>query len=370
MQHIRQALYRLTPDAERHAAMLAERVPLLRTFVSTSPLVDLAIDLGTANTLVFQEGKGIVYDEPSVVAMDAREGDVLAIGEEAWEMIGRTPSRIVAVRPLRRGAITDYDVTSQMIRLIFRRVGVTRFARPKSLICVPSAITEVERRAVEEATTAAGARSVALIEEPMAAAIGAGLPITEPSGNMVVDIGGGTTEVAVISLGGIVVARSIRIGGDEMDTDIVSFARREYNLLMGERTAEEIKIAIGSAFPLPNEPNAEIRGRDLVSGLPKTIVVSAEELRKAIEEPVNACVDAVKNTLDKAPPELAADIMDRGIMMTGGGALLQGLDERLRHETGMPVHLTENPLTSVAIGSGRCLEEFEALKKVLITSSN
>jgi rod shape-determining protein MreB len=331
---------------------------------------DMAVDLGTANTLVYVRGRGIVLDEPSVVAINTKNGAILAVGSEAKRMIGRTPGHIVAIRPLKDGVIADFDVTEKMLRYFIQKVHRRRFlAKPRVVVCVPSGITGVEQRAVEEATIQAGARRAFIIEEPMAAAIGAGLPIHEPTGNMVVDIGGGTTEVAVISLGGIVTSQSIRVAGDELDESIVNYIKKEYSLMIGERTSEEIKMTIGSAFPLPDEPHAEIRGRDLVSGLPKTIIVSSEEIRKAIEEPVNAIVDAVKNTLDKTPPELAADIMDKGIMLTGGGALLKGLDERLKHETGMPIHITEKPLASVAIGSGKCLEEFEALRRVLITSS-
>ncbi|MFA5786670.1 MAG: rod shape-determining protein [Actinomycetota bacterium] len=331
---------------------------------------DMAVDLGTANTLVYVRGRGIVLDEPSVVAINTKNGAILAVGSEAKRMIGRTPGHIVAIRPLKDGVIADFDVTEKMLRYFIQKVHRRRFlAKPRVVVCVPSGITGVEQRAVEEATIQAGARRAFIIEEPMAAAIGAGLPIHEPTGNLVVDIGGGTTEVAVISLGGIVTSQSIRVAGDELDESIVNYIKKEYSLMIGERTSEEIKMTIGSAFPLPDEPHAEIRGRDLVSGLPKTIIVSSEEIRKAIEEPVNAIVDAVKNTLDKTPPELAADIMDKGIMLTGGGALLKGLDERLKHETGMPIHITEKPLASVAIGSGKCLEEFEALRRVLITSS-
>jgi rod shape-determining protein MreB and related proteins len=331
---------------------------------------DMAVDLGTANTLVYVRGRGIVLNEPSVVAINTRTGAILAVGTEAKRMIGRTPGHIMAVRPLKDGVIADFDVTEKMLRYFIQRVHKRRFlAKPRVVVCVPSGITGVEQRAVEEATIQAGARAAYIIEEPMAAAIGAGLPIHEPTGNMVVDIGGGTTEVAVISLGGIVTSQSIRIGGDELDESIIAYIKKEYSLMLGERTAEEIKMAVGSAFPLADEPHAEIRGRDLVSGLPKTIILSAEEVRKAMEESINAIVDAVKNTLDKTPPELAADIMDKGIVLTGGGGLLRGLDERLKHETGIPIHTTENPLSSVAIGSGKCLEEFEALKKLLISSS-
>lgn len=331
---------------------------------------DMAIDLGTANTLVYVRGKGIVLNEPSVVAINTSNGAILAVGAEAKRMIGRTPGHIVAVRPLRDGVIADFDVTEKMLRYFIQKVHKRRlFARPRVVVCVPSGTTGVEQRAVEEACIQAGARAAYIIEEPMAAAIGAGLPIHEPTGNMVVDIGGGTTEVAVISLGGIVTSESIRIGGDELDESVINYIKREYNLMIGERTSEELKIQIGSAFPMGDEINAEIRGRDLVTGLPKTIVVLAEEIREAIEEPITAIVDAVKTTLDKTPPELASDIMDRGIMLTGGGALLTGLDERLRHETAMPVEVTGSPLSDVAIGSGKCLEEFEIMKKVLISSS-
>ena len=331
---------------------------------------DMAVDLGTANTLVYVRGRGIVLDEPSVVAINTRNGAILAVGSEAKRMIGRTPGHIIATRPLKDGVIADFDVTEKMLRYFIQAVHKRRFlTKPRVVVCVPSGITGVEQRAVEEASVQAGARAAYIIEEPVAAAIGAGMAVHEPAGNMVVDIGGGTTEVALLSLGGIVTSQSIRTGGDEIDDAIISYIKKEYSLMLGERTAEEIKMAIGSAFPLPDEPHAEIRGRDLVSGLPKTIIVSADEVRRAIEEPVNAIIDAVKNTLDTTPPELAADIMDKGIVLTGGGALLHALDERLRHETGMPVHITEKPLTSVAHGSGKCLEEFEALKKVLISSS-
>jgi rod shape-determining protein MreB and related proteins len=331
---------------------------------------DMAVDLGTANTLVYVRGRGIVLNEPSVVAINTKNGAILAVGAEAKRMIGRTPGHIMAIRPLKDGVIADFDVTEKMLRYFIQAVHKRRFlAKPRVVVCVPSGITGVEQRAVEEATIQAGARAAYIIEEPMAAAIGAGLPVHEPAGNMVVDIGGGTTEVAVISLGGIVTSQSIRIGGDELDDAIISYIKKEYSLMLGERTAEEIKMAIGSAFPLPDEPHAEIRGRDLVSGLPKSIIVSADEIRRAIEEPVNAIVDAVKNTLDKTPPELAADIMDKGIVLAGGGALLKGLDELLLHETGMPIHITDNPLTSAAVGSGKCVEEFDDLKRVLISNS-
>ncbi|MEO6714159.1 MAG: rod shape-determining protein [Mycobacteriales bacterium] len=330
---------------------------------------DMAVDLGTANTLVYVRGKGIVLNEPSVVAINTNTKGILAVGTEAKRMIGRTPGNIVAIRPLKDGVIADFETTERMLRYFIQKVHRRRhMAKPRVVVCVPSGITGVEQRAVEQAGYQAGARRVYIIEEPMAAAIGAGLPVNEPTGNMVVDIGGGTTEVAVISLGGIVTSQSIRVGGDELDNAIISYVKKEYSLMLGERTSEEIKMAIGSAFPMPDEPHAEIRGRDLVSGLPKTIVVSAEEIRKAIEEPVNAIIDAVKTTLDKCPPELSGDIMDRGIVLTGGGAMLRGLDERLKHETGMPIHIADNPLHSVAIGSGKCVEDFEALRGVLISS--
>jgi rod shape-determining protein MreB len=331
---------------------------------------DMAVDLGTANTLVYVRGRGIVLNEPSVVAINTNTGKIVAVGIEAKRMIGRTPGNIVAVRPLKDGVIADFDVTERMLRYFIQKVHRRRhFAKPRIVVAVPSGITGVEQRAVKEAGYQAGARRVYIIEEPMAAAIGAGLPVHEPTGNMVVDIGGGTTEVAIISLGGIVTSQSIRVGGDELDQAIISYAKKEYSLMLGERTSEEIKMAIGSAYPFDDEPHAEIRGRDLVSGLPKTIVISAEEIRRAIEEPVALIVDTVKTTLDKCPPELAGDVMDRGIALTGGGALLRGLDERLRQETGMPVHLADNPLDSVVLGTGKCVEDFDTLRQVLVPES-
>jgi rod shape-determining protein MreB len=331
---------------------------------------DMAVDLGTANTLVYVRGRGIVLNEPSVVAVNVKDGRPLAVGLEAKRMIGRTPSHIQAVRPLKDGVINNFEITEKMLRYFIHRVHQRRFAKPRMVICVPSGVTGVEKRAVQEAAEYAGARKTPfIIEEPMAAAIGAGLPVHEPTGNMVVDIGGGTTEVAVISLGGIVVSQSVRIGGDELDHSIIAFIKKEYSLALGERTAEEIKIALGSAFPLEEEMRAEIRGRDLVTGLPKTIVTTTEEVREALAEPVSAIVDAVKTTLDKTPPELAADIMEQGIVLTGGGALLHGLDVRLEHETGMPIVIAKNPLHSVAIGSGQCLEEFNVLRQVLANSA-
>ena len=324
---------------------------------------DMAVDLGTANTLVYVRGRGIVLSEPSVVAIDQRTGEVHAVGLEAKRMLGRTPGTISAIRPLKDGVIADFDVTEQMLRHFIQKVHQNRWAHPRVVVCVPSGVTGVEKRAVEDATRAAGARDCQLIEEPMAAAIGAGLPVSEPTGNMIVDIGGGTTEVAVISLGGIVVSQSIRVGGDELDEAIVNYVKREYKLLIGMQTSEEVKLEIGSAAPMKEELQAEIRGRDLVTGLPKTVVLSSQEVRLALDEPLQQIVDAIKSTLDKTPPELASDIMDRGIVLAGGGALLHRLEERIRHETEMPVHLAESPLTCVAVGSGRSLEEFETMNR-------
>jgi rod shape-determining protein MreB len=323
----------------------------------------MAVDLGTANTLVYVRGRGIVLSEPSVVAIDHRSGEVHAVGIEAKRMLGRTPGNISAIRPLKDGVIADFDVTEQMLKHFIRKVHQNRWAHPRVVVCVPSGVTGVEKRAVVEATYSAGAREAQLIEEPMAAAIGAGLPVGEPTGSMVVDIGGGTSEVAVISLGGIVVAQSIRVGGDELDEAIINYVKREHKLMIGNQTAEEVKLEIGSAYPLREEVQAEIRGRDMISGLPKTVVLSSEDVRTALEEPMLQIIDAVKSTLDKTPPELASDIMDRGIMLAGGGSLLQGLDERLRQETEMPIHVAESPLTCVAVGSGRALEEFEVMRK-------
>ncbi|WP_417553908.1 rod shape-determining protein [Microbispora sp. NBC_01189] len=328
---------------------------------------DMAVDLGTANTLVYVRGRGIVLNEPSVVAINVTTGKIVAVGVEAKRMIGRTPGNIVAIRPLRDGVIADFDVTERMLRYFIQKIHKRRhFVRPRIIVAVPSGITAVEQRAVKEAGYQAGARRVYIIEEPMAAAIGAGLPVHEPTGNMVVDIGGGTTEVAIISMGGIVTSQSIRVGGDELDQAVIAFAKKEYSLMLGERTAEEVKIAVGSACATGEDFHAEVRGRDLVTGLPKTVVISAEEIRRAISEPVNAVVDAVKSTLDKCPPELSGDLMDRGIAVAGGGALLRGMIDRLREETGMPVHLAENALDSVALGSGKCVEDFEALQQVLV----
>ncbi len=331
---------------------------------------DMAVDLGTANTLVYLAGEGIVLNEPSVVAVNVNDGRPVAVGSEAKRMIGRTPAHIKAIRPLKDGVIADFDICEKMLRYFIQKVHQRKWAKPRMVICVPSGITPVEQRAVQEAAEMAGARKPArIIGEPMAAAIGAGLPVHEPTGNMIVDIGGGTTEVAVISLGGVVTSQSIRVGGDELDDAIIQFIKKEYSLALGERTAEEVKVALGSAWPLEEELHAEIRGRDLVTGLPKTIVTSTDEIREAIDEPVSAIVDAVKVTLDKTPPELAADIMEQGIVLAGGGALLNGLGARLEHETGMPIVIAPNPLFCVAIGSGQSLEHFEAFDGGLFSTS-
>jgi len=324
---------------------------------------DIAVDLGTANTLVYVRGRGIVLSEPSVVAVDQRSGEVHAVGAEAKRMLGRTPGTISAIRPLKDGVIADFEVTEAMLRHFIQKVHQGRFAHPRVVVCVPSGVTNVEQRAVEEACISAGARQAYLIEEPMAAAIGSGLPVGEPTGSMVVDIGGGTSEMAVISLGGIVVAKSIRVAGDEFDEAIVNYVKRDYKVLIGPQTAEEVKVQIGSASALEEELQAEIRGRDLVSGLPKTVVLTSEEIRAALEEPIQQILGAVRETLDQTPPELASDIMDRGIMMAGGGSLLNGFVDRIRQETQMPAHLAESPLTCVAIGSGRSLEEFEVIHR-------
>ena len=331
---------------------------------------DMGIDLGTANTLVHVKGRGIVLREPSVVAIKSDTGDVLAVGEEAKQMIGRTPGNIVAIRPMKDGVIADFDVTQAMLKYFIRKAMRSKlFVRPRVVVGVPSGVTEVEKRAVIDAAQQAGAREAYLIEEPMAAAIGAGLPVEEATGSMVVDIGGGTTEIAVISLGGIVTSRSIRIGGDEMDSSIVQYIKRMYNLMIGERTAEEIKISVGTAIVTPDtDRTMDIRGRDLVSGLPKTLTIHAKEIREALNEPIYKIIDAVKNTLEKTPPELAADVMDHGIMMTGGGALLMNLDKLLSHETGMPVLVSEDALSCVGEGTGRTLENIGLLKNVVMSS--
>ena len=322
---------------------------------------DMGIDLGTANTLVFVKGKGIVVNEPSVVAIKEKTNQVLAVGDEAKQMIGRTPGNIVAIRPLKDGVIADFNTTEAMLRYFIGKAHKKSFIGPKPrvIVCVPSGVTSVERRAVEEATQKAGDKKSLIMEEPMAAAIGARLRVEEPTGNMVVDIGGGTTDVAVISLGGIVASRSLRVAGDEFDQYIVSYIKKEYNLMIGERTAEQIKISIGAAYSIGEESTMEIRGRDLVSGLPKTLTITSKEVTEAIKEPVNAIIDAIKYTLEKTPPELSADIMESGIMLTGGGALLTGLDTLISIETGMPVNIAEDPLDCVAKGTGYALEDIE-----------
>ncbi|MDL2335541.1 MAG: rod shape-determining protein [Chloroflexota bacterium] len=333
---------------------------------------DIGIDLGTANTLVWVKDRGIVISEPSVVAIDAKTRRVLAIGAEAKRMLGRTPANIIAVRPLRDGVISDFDVTEQMIKYFVHKVHarVGTIKRPRMLIGIPSGVTEVEKRAVRDAAINSGARWARLIEEPMAAAIGAGLPVGEPTGSLIVDIGGGTTEVAVISLGGIVVSRSIRIGGDELDQDIIAYARREYNLLLGERTAEDVKIALGSAYPGDyDEQRVMLRGRDLLTGLPRAVEITAEQLREAIEPSVQQIVDAIKDTIEETPPELVADIMDQGIVLAGGGALLQGLDRRVSEATQMPVHVADDPLTCVVRGTGKALEELDAMERSLVSET-
>ncbi|MCU0693524.1 MAG: rod shape-determining protein [Polyangiaceae bacterium] len=331
---------------------------------------DLAIDLGTATTLIYVRGKGIVSCEPSVVAVqrDARGAKkVLAVGREAKEMLGRTPGNIQAVRPLRDGVIADFEITEAMLRYFIARAHNRRtLVKPRIIICVPFGITEVEKRAVKESAEGAGAREVYLIEEPMAAAIGAGLPITEPSGNMVVDIGGGTTEVAVISLAGIVYSQSVRVGGDKMDESIVAYMKRKYNLAIGEQTAERIKMTIGNAYPLEQQTTMEVKGRDMVAGVPKTVVVNSDEIREALSEPINAIVEAVLVALERTPPELAADIVDKGIVLTGGGSLLKNLDVLLREETGLPVMVCDDPISAVVLGSGKALDHMELLKEVTI----
>ncbi len=331
---------------------------------------DLAIDLGTATTLIYVKGKGIVSCEPSVVAVarDAR-GDkrVLAVGREAKEMLGRTPGNIEAIRPLRDGVIADFEITEAMLRYFITRAHNRRsWVKPRIIICVPFGITEVEKRAVKESAESAGAREVYLIEEPMAAAIGAGLPITEPSGNMVVDNGGGTTEVAVISLAGIVYSQSVRVGGDKMDEAIVAYMKRKYNLAIGEQTAERIKMTIGNAYSLDEQLTMEVKGRDMVAGVPKTVVVNSDEMRDALAEPINAIVEAVLLALEKTPPELAADIVDKGVVLTGGGALLKNMDVLLREETGLPVMVSDDPISAVVLGSGKTLDHIELLKEVTI----
>lgn len=332
---------------------------------------DIGIDLGTANTLVFMKNKGIILREPSVVAVDTRKDEVLYVGQEAKDVIGRTPGSIVAMRPLKDGVIADFDITANMLQRFIKKVcGSSFFSRPNIIICIPSGVTDVERRAVREAAVASGGRRVSIIEEPMAAAIGAGLPVAEATGSMVVDIGGGTSEVAVISLGGIVTARSVRVGGDAFDSAIIQYIKRKHSLLIGERTAEQIKIDIGSAYPDTNENSMEIKGRNLIDGLPKNITITPEEVREALADSIASVLDAIKTTLERTPPELAADIIDHGIMLTGGGALLRGLDKLISNETGINVLIAENPLDCVAVGTGRVLEDIDRLRDVLSDSED
>ncbi len=327
---------------------------------------DIGIDLGTANTLVYMKGKGIIMREPSVVAVDTKTDTVRYVGHEAKEVIGRTPGSIVAVRPLKEGVIADFDITASMLQIFIKKAcGNGMFTRPRVIICIPSGVTEVERRAVREASLKAGARQVMVIEEPMAAAIGAGLPVSEATGSMVVDIGGGTSEVAVISLGGIVASRSVRVGGDAFDSAIIAYIKRKYNLLVGERTAERIKIEVGSAYKLEEENTLDIKGRNLVDGLPKNITVHSEEIREALDEPLQRIIEAIKETLERTPPELAADIIDHGIMLTGGGALLRGLDQLVSSHTGIDVHVAETPLDCVATGAGMVLDNMDLLVEVV-----
>jgi len=328
---------------------------------------DMGIDLGTANTLVYVKGRGIVLNEPSVVALTTQSGkrQVLAVGEEAKMMLGRTPGNIQAIRPLRDGVIADFEVAEAMIKHFISKVHNRRsFAHPQIVVCVPSGSTAVERRAIQESAESAGARKVWLIEEPMAAAIGVGLPVQDPAGNMIIDIGGGTTEVALISLSGIVFSRSVRVAGDELDEAIVQYMKRAYNLMVGERTAEEIKIKIGSAYPTEKETSVEVKGRDLVAGLPKTLMITSQEVREALLEPISTIVDSVRITLERCPPELSADLVDRGLVLAGGGALLRGFDKLLSEETGLPVHVAEDPLSAVAEGTGKCLNELKFLRQV------
>ena len=328
---------------------------------------DIGIDLGTATTLVYVKSKGIVLCEPSVVAVERGTSYVLAVGQEAKRMLGRTPGNIIAIRPMKDGVITDFEITEAMLRHFIKKIRSRRFqVRPRIVIAIPSGITEVEKRAVKESAERAGAREVFLIEEPVAAAIGVGLPIQEPIGNMIIDIGGGTTEIAVISLAGIVFSKSIRIAGDEMDDAIIEYLKKTYNLMIGERTAEAIKIKIGSAYPLEEETNMEVKGRDLVAGLPKTVTITSEEVREALQEPLRAIVEIAKVSLERTPPELAADLIEHGIVMAGGGSLLRGLDKLISEETGLPVHVADNPSTAVANGTGKVLNEIRYLKKVTV----
>ena len=328
---------------------------------------DIGIDLGTATTLVYVRNEGIVLCEPSVVAIEKNQNRVLAVGEEAKRMLGKTPGNIVAIRPLQDGVITDFEVTEQMLRYFIRKVHKKKlFLKPRVIVAIPSGITEVEKRAVKDSALHAGAREVYLIEEPVAAAIGVGLPIYEPAGNMIIDIGGGTTEIAVISLAGIVLAKSIRIGGDEMDEAVIQHMKKTYNLMIGERTAEDIKIKIGSAYPLEDELTMEVKGRDIVTGLPKTVTITSEEIREAMAEPITQILEVARFTLERTPPELAADLIERGIVLAGGGALLRNIDKLIAEETGLPVHITDDPLTAVALGTGKVLSEIKYLKRVTI----
>ncbi|MDD5495467.1 MAG: rod shape-determining protein [Candidatus Omnitrophica bacterium] len=329
---------------------------------------DMGIDLGTATTLVYLKNQGIVLCEPSVVAIQAGTSNVLAVGEEAKRMLGRTPGNIVAIRPMRHGVITDFEISEAMLRYFIQKVNKSRrLVRPRIVIAIPSGITEVEKRAVKDSALHAGAREVYMIEEPMAAAIGVGLPIQDPSGNMIIDIGGGTTEMAVISLAGVVFSKSVRVGGDELDIAIINYLKKNYNLMIGERTAEDIKIKIGSVYPLEEELKLEVKGRDLVAGLPKTVTVTSEEIRESMAEPIAQILEAVRITLERTPPELSADLIEKGIVLAGGGSLLRGIDKLISEETGLPVHLSEDPMTAVALGTGKVLSEIKYLKKVTLT---
>ena len=329
---------------------------------------DMGIDLGTATTLVYIKNQGIVLCEPSVVAVQAGTSHVLAVGEEAKRMLGRTPGNIIAIRPMRNGVIADFEITEAMLRYFIKKVhNSRRLVRPRMVIAIPSGITEVEKRAVKDSALHAGAREVYMVEEPVAAAIGVGLPIQEPSGSMIIDIGGGTTEMAVISLAGIVFSKSIRVAGDEMDEAIINYLKKTYNLMIGERTAEEIKVSIGSAYPLDEELTMEVRGRDLIAGLPKMITVSSEEIREALAEPIAQIVEAIRITLERTPPELSADLMEKGLILAGGGSLLRGLDKLISEETGLPVHIAEDPLTAVALGTGKVLSEIRYLKRLAVS---
>jgi len=329
---------------------------------------DMGIDLGTATTLVYLKNQGIVLCEPSVVAIQAGTSNVIAVGEEAKRMLGRTPGNIVAIRPMRHGVITDFEISEAMLRYFIKKVNKSKLlVRPRIVIAIPSGITEVEKRAVKDSALHAGAREVFMIEEPMAAAIGVGLPIQDPSGNMIIDIGGGTTEMAVISLAGIVFSKSVRVGGDELDEAIINYLKKNYNLMIGERTAEEIKIKIGSVYPLEEELKMDVKGRDLVAGLPKSVTVTSEEVREAMAEPIAQILEAVRITLERTPPELSSDLIEKGIVLAGGGSLLRGIDKLIAEETGLPVHLSEDPMTAVALGTGKVLSEIKYLRKVTVT---